>query len=122
LILDRCALRKETVSIEETTTPTGNFHAFKITVTVNGTLFEAMWFGTDLGQVVYGEFYNNKENVTQTLIAYKLKSEAISTIKNFSTILMSVTCLSQGKPPVENFRKLYLARNSQFRYGVEDIL
>lgn len=57
----------------------GSFHAFKITAEVNGTLTEATWFDTSLGQIVRGEYYNGKEEVTQTLVAYSENNPTMST-------------------------------------------
>lgn len=73
---------RTTTSLEYVLTPVGQFHAFKVTVTENGTLYEALWFSTGLGEVVYGEFYNDHEKVTQTLTGYELKSQSISAVEN----------------------------------------
>jgi len=41
-----------------------------------------LWFDTELGQVVYGEFYNDHEKVTQTLISYELSANTTSAAAN----------------------------------------
>jgi len=69
---------RTTTSIDDVSTPLGKFHAFKVTVTQNGTLSEVLWFDAGLGQVVYGEYYNNNEKVTQTLTSYKLSTNITS--------------------------------------------
>ena len=83
--IDSTALLLElrtTSSREEVSTPLRQFHAFKVTVMKNGTLSEALWFDTELGQVVYGEFYNDHEKVTQTLISYELSANTTSAAAN----------------------------------------
>ena len=70
---------RDTDSVEQITTPGGRFRAFKVTVAANGTRSETLWFDPVLGQVVYGEFYNGEEKVTQTLMSYiRLTSSADS--------------------------------------------
>jgi hypothetical protein len=73
---------RTTSSLDEVSTPFGKFHAFKVIVMQNGTLSEILWFDTGLGQVVYGEFYNDHEKVTQSLIGYKLNLVVTSAAQN----------------------------------------
>lgn len=73
---------RTTSSVDTVQTPIGQFRAFKVTATSNGTLSEAVWFQTEIGQAVYGEFYNNNERVTQSLISYKLSPIKTSTLPN----------------------------------------
>jgi hypothetical protein len=88
---------RETVSLEQVHTPAGNFRAFKITVMVANSPYEAFWFGVDLGQVVYAEYYNSiGEKVTQTLIEYMLMNttsqNALSYRSHLSENLWQVIC------------------------------
>lgn len=69
---------RTTSSIEEISTPLRQFQTFKVTVMQNETLYETLWFNAGLGQVVYGEFYNDHEKVTQTLTSYKLNTNTTS--------------------------------------------
>lgn len=73
---------RTTSSLDTVSTPIGKFHAFKVLVMQNGTLSETLWFDTGLGQVVYGEFYNDHEKVTQILIGYNLSPVATSTTES----------------------------------------
>ena len=77
----------------------GSFRAFKVIADVNGTPIEATWFDTSLGQIVRGEYYNDKEEVTQTLVAYSENNPAMSTFLWF--ICLRGPCLG-------TLRKLYL--------------
>jgi hypothetical protein len=61
----------------------------------NGMLSEALWFDTELGQVVYGEFYNDHEKVTQTLINYELSTNTTSAAANAFLPLAAETPLFQ---------------------------
>jgi hypothetical protein len=63
--------KRTITSLDQLTTLAGRFNAFKLTVTgENGEISEVLWFDAGLGQVVYGEYYNNNEKVTQTMIGY----------------------------------------------------
>ena len=86
---------RTTTSFEEVLTPVGRFHAFKVTVVEDGSLSEALWFSAGLGEVVYGEFYNDHERVTQTLIGYKLDSQSTSAVENMLVQLDVETRLFQ---------------------------
>lgn len=86
---------RTTTSLEYVSTPVGQFHAFKVTVTENGTVTEVLWFSTGLGEVVYGEFYNDHEKVTQTLIGYQLNSRSMSADENMMVPLGVETRLYQ---------------------------
>lgn len=96
--IDSTALLLElrtTSSRGEVSTPLRQFHAFKVAVMKNGTLFEALWFDTELGQVVYGEFYNDHEKVTQTLIGHEESTNTTSTAANAFLQLAAETRLFQ---------------------------
>jgi hypothetical protein len=82
---------RTTSSLDEVSTPFGKFHAFKVIVMQNGTLSEILWFDTGLGQVVYGEFYNDHEKVTQSLIGYKLNLVATSATESVFVPLATET-------------------------------
>jgi hypothetical protein len=86
---------RTTSSLDEVSTPLGKFHAFKVIVTQNGTLSETLWFDTGLGQVVYGEFYNDHEKVSQSLIGYKLNPVATSVTESVFVPLAAETWLFQ---------------------------
>jgi hypothetical protein len=107
-------LQVRTTSLsDEVSTPLGEFHAFKVKVMQNGTLSEILWFDAGLGQVVYGEFYNDHEEVTQSLIGYKLNSVAASATEGvFVPLAAKRARLSMT---VGSLRKLYLVGTSHFR-------
>jgi len=65
LIEERRVEAGETIS-----TPAGSFYAFKVSASANGTLNEVTWFDTSIGQLVRGEYYNGREEVTQTLVSF----------------------------------------------------
>ena len=93
---------RTTSSLDEVSTPLGRFHAFKVIVMQNGTLSETLWFDTGLGQLVYGEFYNDHEKVTQSLVGIKLNPVATSATESvFVPLLRKRGCFSitvAGKP------------------------
>jgi len=82
---------RTTSSQDDVLTPLGKFHAFKVNVMQNGTLLETLWFDTGLGQVVYGEIYNDHEKVTQSLMGYKLSPVATSTTESVIVALATET-------------------------------
>lgn len=86
---------RTTSSLDEVSIPFGKFHAFKVIVMQNGTLSETLWFDTGLGQVVYGEFYNDHEKVTESLIGYKLNPVATSAAQSVFLPLAMETRLFQ---------------------------
>ena len=69
----------------------------------NGTLSETLWFDTGLGQVVYGEFYNDHEKVTQSLIGHKLNPVATSATGSIFSPLVAETWVFQPKRDWEAF-------------------
>ena len=94
---------RTTSSLEEVSTPFGKFHAFKVIVVQNGTLSETLWFDTGLGQVVFGEFYNDHEKVTQSLIGYKLNPVDTSATESVFAPLATETWLFQHNRGWEAF-------------------
>jgi hypothetical protein len=92
---------RETKHLEEVLTAIGQTQAFKVTVTMNGTLLESAWFSTNLGQVVYAEFYSRNEMVTQTLVGYSLAgaTPSVEMIRFSGTFTQSTQT---------TYRKLYL--------------
>jgi len=81
-------LREERVitSLDQLTTLAGRFNAFRLTVTgEKGEISEILWFDAGLGQVIYGEYYNNNEKVTETMVSYTLNTE-------FSLFRSSLPC------------------------------
>jgi hypothetical protein len=82
---------RTTSSLDDVSTPFGKFHAFKVIVMQNGTLSETLWFDTGLGQVVYGEFYNDHEKVTQSMIGYNLNPVATSATESAFVALVTDT-------------------------------
>lgn len=105
---------RQTVALEQISTPTGNYHGFKVAATENGELFEALWFSTAIGQVVYGEFHNGNEVVTQALVSYKLSAHtAAARNSNLQFLGVEIQVL-HAKSLLENFRKLYLREIGQF--------
>jgi hypothetical protein len=98
---------RETKLREQVSTAISQTQAFKVTVTANGTLTESLWFDTDLGQVVYAEYYNENEKVTQTLIGYSLPSKTLlNQVSQFETKSVQTTQAS--------CRKLYLPQTRLF--------
>jgi hypothetical protein len=94
---------RTTSSLDEVSTPLGRFHAFKVIVMQNGTLSETLWFDTGLGQVVYGEFYNDYEKVTQSLIGYKLNPVATSATESICVPLVTESWVFQRNRDWEAF-------------------
>lgn len=94
---------RTTSSLDEVSTLFGKFHAFKVIVMQNGTLSETLWFDTGLGQVVYGEFYNDHEKVTQSLIGYKLNPVATSATESVFVPMAMETWLFQHNRGWETF-------------------
>jgi hypothetical protein len=86
---------RNTSSIEDVSTPFGQFRAFKVTVMQNGTISERLWFSTSVGQVVYGEYYNNHEKVTQTLTDYKLNTDTSGASYSFSPLAVETLMFQQ---------------------------
>jgi hypothetical protein len=91
---------RQVVSHELIRTPAGNFQAFKITVMSGITPFETLWFSSDLGQVVYGEYYNPiGEVVTQTLTGYNLNDGLRNSSSTYISPSASITYTSTGNAP-----------------------
>jgi hypothetical protein len=86
---------RNTSSIEDISTPLGQFHAFKVTVTQKGTISERLWFSIAVGQVVYGEYYNNHEKVTQTLTGYKLTTDTAGAAYSFLPLAVETLMFQQ---------------------------
>lgn len=80
--------KRTVTSLDQVITPAERFNAFKLTVaTPNETISEVLWFDTGLGQIVYGEYYNNNEKVTQTMLGYTLSSKTVSLEASASHLL-----------------------------------
>jgi hypothetical protein len=110
-----------TSSMEPISTSVGQFNAFKVTVTENGRLSETSWFDTSLGQVVYGEYYNDNEKVTQTLMGYKLNFQGTSATSLLAAIALE-NLLFQENRGWKGFASYIYQEPASSRYGVEDIL
>jgi len=94
---------RKVVGLEDVSTPAGTFRGFKITVSVNQSVSEVSWFDTALGQVVSGEYYNDQETVSQTIVSY---SEVAPVSSSFFAL---------NEAPVswvETSRKLYVQQGT----------
>jgi hypothetical protein len=106
---------RETESIEEVSTPAGRFRSFKVTVGTNGTMSESLWFDPSLGKVVYGEFYNGSEKVTETLVAFVLGNRTASGTQLLPSNVSTNWNMALGESGLGGQGKLYVQQTRHFR-------
>lgn len=88
---------RETSSEELIHTPAGSFKSFMINVFTGSSLFENIWFSTELGQIVSAKFYNPLgEAVTESLIGYNLSDR----LTEGGLEIASNSTLSTGTPTI----------------------
>ena len=103
--ISRLAEERNVNGFEEVSTPAGTFSAFKITVSINRSVSEVLWFDTSLGQVVNAEYYNDLETVTQTIVSYSEAAPATSTFLALN---------DEPVPWMKTSRKLYVQHETPF--------
>jgi hypothetical protein len=112
---------RTTSPIEDISTPAGRFHAYKVTVTREGRLSETLWFDAGLGEVVYGEFYNDNEKVTQMLTSFSSPSSVSGAVSAFPRMGLDAW-LFQQYPCRETFASYIYLLPASFTHGAEDML
>jgi hypothetical protein len=104
---------RRTDAIEELSVPAGAFSGVRVAVLDgNKVPLETLWFDPGLGQVVYAEYYNGPEKVSQTLVSYALVAQpgTVAEIRRFS---FDVGPFETVALELESCSKLYLQQTSQ---------
>jgi hypothetical protein len=104
---------RRTDAVEELSVPAGTFSSFKVAVLDrNKVPLETLWFDPDLGQVVYAEYYNGPEKVSQTLVSYALVAQP-GTVAETRSFSFDVGPFETVAYELESRSKLYLQQTSQ---------
>jgi hypothetical protein len=104
---------RRTDAVEERSVPAGTFNSLKVAVLDNNSVpVETLWFDTGMGQVVYAEYYNGPEKVSQTLISYALVAQP-SVVAEIRPLLFDVGPFETVALALESCSKLYLQQTSQ---------
>jgi hypothetical protein len=104
---------RHTDAVEELSVPAGTFSSFRVAVVDRDNLpLETLWFDPSLGQVVYAEYYNGPEKVSQTLVSYALVPQPaiVAGIPPFSFDMGPFETVALE---LESCSKLYLQQTSQ---------